>query len=1346
METEKTRGGESEESERRKLILLEKVKECLSQRQDQRREESPLVWAMEVVKCLKSLKMKMPSPDLAEILVSYLCFDNNNASIWKFLQQALSSRLLSPLHVLSLLSSRVIPNRRSQPEAYRLFLELFSRYAFSLDTAVDDACRDKIINSADAALQLSRTYEVRLSELGQLLVLFFFTVFVGLIDSTFDDMGLQIKSSDIQEGPFGTDNFQDMDMDSRGDYSVERNEHRELLRKKNTIMAMEVLAKLMESRKAVVLLRLVHFNMPVKFHGLLQRLWFSEANKLASSSMKPASQFFERFSANIRNVCDFEYQLNKGQLVRMLTDIRQPHKRLSYCNSESVQSACWAPFDIYLEHIMDGKHLLITSGVSMLTETIMLLQVFYRASWQETFLALWLSALRLVQREHDPLEGPIPHLESRLCILLTIVPLAIANIMDHEAKFCSSSLQGAAKSGFIEIDGHEYQVDGKGQTSRNNGLISSLQVLGQFSGLLCPPASVIGAANAAAVKAASFISNSKSARGGSVCGTHSDSYINAGGNLRHLIIEACIARKLIDTSVYYWPGYVSASVISFIDLPPPQKSPWVIFMEGTPFSNSLVNFLLATPAPSLAEIEKLYDIALNGSVEERSVAAKILCGASLSHGWNIQEHVLHYVVKLLSPPKPSTHTGQRSHLIDYMPMLSAILSGASSIDTVHVLSLHGLIPEVAASLMPLCEVFGSLMPTSSNISSKGDEPSIYMVFSSAFLFLLRLWKFYRPPIEQCLTGGGAIGGELTLEYLLLLRNGRIASHNYSAQDEINSNQVQHEYSSDKPEYVDFYPKLRAWYCQNKSCIASPLSGISTGNPVHEVANKILNMIYRKMTKSGSSSGNSSTVTSNSLCGSPPSTPEDPYQRPMLPAWDVLEAIPFVLEAILTACAHGRLASRDLTTGLRDLIDFLPATLGTIVSYFAAEITRGIWKPVPMNGTDWPSPAAILSAVDSEIKEILAAAGVDFPCGSSGQSPPMLPLPMAALVSLTITFKLNKSHEYIHAVVGPALENCSSGCPWPSIPIIGSLWAQKVRRWHHFIVVSCARSVLKRNKVAVAQLLRSCFSSFLGSLNDSTSLLTNQSSVSRLLGTTIAVPGVSPSLAPGFLYLRSCRTIEDIQYVNGVVIGLVTEYARELATRWTGMDSSRLKSSQASLSHAAAKAREVAILGASLLCLSGGMNLIQELYQETIPTWLLSSKKEKLGEVSAVSRILEGYAMAYMVVLSGSALWGIGPTPPAWALSRRARVVGAHMDFLVRVLEGNISLGCHPATWKAYVSCVVGLVVSFAPAWIQVVKLETLRKLASGLRGWHESELALSLLERGGVAAMGSVAELLNVVS
>jgi hypothetical protein len=66
------------------------------------------------------------------------------------------------------------------------------------------------------------------------------------------------------------------------------------------------------------------------------------------------------------------------------------------------------------------------------------------------------------------------------------------------------------------------------------------------------------------------------------------------------------------------------------------------------------------------------------------------------------------------------------------------------------------------------------------------------------------------------------------------------------------------------------------------------------------------------------------------------------------------------------------------SGLKDLADYLPATLATMVSYFSAEVTRGIWKPAFMNGTDWPSPAANLSIVEQQIKKILAATGVDVP--------------------------------------------------------------------------------------------------------------------------------------------------------------------------------------------------------------------------------------------------------------------------------------------------------------------------------------------------------------------------------
>lgn len=76
-------------------------------------------------------------------------------------------------------------------------------------------------------------------------------------------------------------------------------------------------------------------------------------------------------------------------------------------------------------------------------------------------------------------------------------------------------------------------------------------------------------------------------------------------------------------------------------------------------------------------------------------------------------------------------------------------------------------------------------------------------------------------------------------------------------------------------------------------------------------------------------------------------------------------------------------------GLKDLADFLPASLATIVSYFSAEVSRGVWKPVFMNGTDWPSPAANLSNVEEKIKKILAATGVDVPSLAAGFS--LLPL-------------------------------------------------------------------------------------------------------------------------------------------------------------------------------------------------------------------------------------------------------------------------------------------------------------------------------------------------------------------
>ena len=121
----------------------------------------------------------------------------------------------------------------------------------------------RIIKSVDVALQLSQTYKVRVLEVGHAFVLFFFSVVIGLIDSTLDDWGLRMTPIERPSVAVRSTEHIDMDIDFRGSPDFKGNEHHEQMRRTNSFMAIEVLGKLTESRKSVVILRLVHLNMYV---------------------------------------------------------------------------------------------------------------------------------------------------------------------------------------------------------------------------------------------------------------------------------------------------------------------------------------------------------------------------------------------------------------------------------------------------------------------------------------------------------------------------------------------------------------------------------------------------------------------------------------------------------------------------------------------------------------------------------------------------------------------------------------------------------------------------------------------------------------------------------------------------------------------------------------------------------------------------------------------------------------------------------------------------------------------------------------------------------------------------
>jgi len=70
----------------------------------------------------------------------------------------------------------------------------------------------------------------------------------------------------------------------------------------------------------------------------------------------------------------------------------------------------------------------------------------------------------------------------------------------------------------------------------------------------------------------------------------------SAGNMRHLIVEACISRNLLDTSAYLWPGYVNGHINKIPQCMPAQVPGWSSFLKGAALTSGMVNALVSSPA------------------------------------------------------------------------------------------------------------------------------------------------------------------------------------------------------------------------------------------------------------------------------------------------------------------------------------------------------------------------------------------------------------------------------------------------------------------------------------------------------------------------------------------------------------------------------------------------------------------------------------------------------------------------------------------------------------------------------------------------------------------------------
>lgn len=88
--------------------LWREVLELTKTAQD--RNTDPLTWAIQLSSTLNSAAdgdgLTLPSTELAHLLVSHICWDNHVPITWKFLEKALTLKIVPPSLVLALLSTR----------------------------------------------------------------------------------------------------------------------------------------------------------------------------------------------------------------------------------------------------------------------------------------------------------------------------------------------------------------------------------------------------------------------------------------------------------------------------------------------------------------------------------------------------------------------------------------------------------------------------------------------------------------------------------------------------------------------------------------------------------------------------------------------------------------------------------------------------------------------------------------------------------------------------------------------------------------------------------------------------------------------------------------------------------------------------------------------------------------------------------------------------------------------------------------------------------------------------------------------------------------------------------------
>ncbi|KAL5082157.1 hypothetical protein RYX36_010578 [Vicia faba] len=287
-----------------------------------------------------------------------------------------------------------------------------------------------IMESIDDVLKLSQIYGQKDCETGVVLVEFVFSILSQFLEASLDDERLLYNIPEIR--PRWINNSHDMDIDVPDCNSRMHREQKEWLLRENTKLAIEIIVEFLQNKMTSRLLSLVHRNMPLHWGSFNYQMQLLALNSSLLRNLKHNANTLLSLMENIR--VGVSHERNTKSKLESNVVVTPNGSQISFAGQSygSSWSLLWLPIDLILEDALDGGQVAAFSAIEIITGLVKLLHSVNGSKRQSTFLGLWTAALRLVQRERDSKAGPIPRLDTCMCLLLSIITHVVANIVEEE--------------------------------------------------------------------------------------------------------------------------------------------------------------------------------------------------------------------------------------------------------------------------------------------------------------------------------------------------------------------------------------------------------------------------------------------------------------------------------------------------------------------------------------------------------------------------------------------------------------------------------------------------------------------------------------------------------------------------------------------------------------------------------------------------------------------------------------------------------------------------------------------------------------------------------------------------